>query len=136
MRGGTAYCNVCVSDKEIGSPIVDKPTVLVAFNRPSLEKFQPTVQPGGIIFYDSSLIDIEPNRDDVETVPVPATQLADDLGNTRIANMVMLGAYIEKTKLLSKEAIFQTLPKAIRRTNLIEINKKAIEKGMEYVRNL
>lgn len=136
MRGGTANCSVCISDKQIGSPVVDKPSVLIAFNRPSLEKFEKTVQPGGLILYDNSLIDIEPTRDDIEVVPVPATQMADDLGTTRIANMVMVGAYIEKTKLLSKEAVVQTLPKAIKRKKLIPMNEDAIEKGMEYVRNL
>jgi Pyruvate/2-oxoacid:ferredoxin oxidoreductase gamma subunit len=133
MRGGTANCHVNISETEIASPLVSIPTVLIAMNRPSLEKFEPTVKSGGVIFYDNSLIDIEPSRKDVEVIPVPATKIADDIGSTKIANMVMLGAYIGYTGILTKESVFDALDIVVKRKELNEMNRKAIEAGIEFV---
>ncbi len=132
MRGGTANCHVHISEKPIGSPLVAFPDVLIAMNRPSLERFQDDVKEGGLIIYDSSLIDIEPSRRDVEIMPIPATRMADELGNTRIANMVVLGAYIGYTNALNKETVLETLDTIISRKRLIDINRQAIEKGFEF----
>ncbi|OQY47241.1 MAG: 2-ketoisovalerate ferredoxin oxidoreductase [Anaerolineaceae bacterium 4572_78] len=135
MRGGTAYCFVNISDKEIGSPTVSNPDLLVAFNRPSLEKFEGDVKPGGIIMYDSTIIDVQPTRDDVEILAVPATGIAESLGNIRCANTVMAGVYLAKTKIMAKEALIQTLPKAIKKKHLIDLNIHALEKGFEFIEN-
>jgi 2-oxoisovalerate ferredoxin oxidoreductase beta subunit len=132
MRGGTANCHIQISDKAIGSPLVEFPTVLIAMNRPSLEKFEKNVQPGGLIVYDSSLIDVEPFRKDLEILKIPATKIADDLGNTRIANMVILGALVGYTQFLNKHTISETLNLIINRKRLIEINRKAVEHGFVF----
>jgi len=132
MRGGTAHCSVTISEVEIGSPLIQNPTVLVAMNGPSLERFGADVVPGGVIFYNSSMISEEPARDDVINVPVPANEIADRLGNPRVANMVMLGALLGHGCAISKEAVLAALPAALKsRPELIELNKKAIEAGME-----
>ena len=132
MRGGTANCHVNVRNIPVGSPVVSNPTVLIALNRPSLEKFEEDVEKDGLIMYDSSLIDIEVKREDVEVLPLPATQLADKLGNTRTANMITLAAYSAYTGLFSKETLYETLKTAIKRRVLIDINKKAIDVGYEF----
>jgi 2-oxoisovalerate ferredoxin oxidoreductase beta subunit len=133
MRGGTANCHVNLSRLRIGSPIVSRPTVLVAMNLPSLEKFENEVAPGGLIIYDASLINRSPQRTDVKVLAIPATEIADSLGSTRIANMVILGAYIAFTQCLSKEVIFSSLPEVVKRKNLLPLNQQAIEKGMECI---
>ncbi len=136
MRGGTANCHVHVSEEPVGSPLVPNPTVLIAMNRPSLERFEKDVQPGGLIIYDSSLIDIEPSRKDVEVMAIPATKMADELGNTRVANMIVLGAFVGYTNALNKETVIQTLDYIISRKRLIEINQKAVEEGFKFGQEL
>ena len=136
MRGGTANCMVQLKHKEIGSPVISRPDVLFAFNRPSLEKFEADVKPGGLIIYDSSLIDSPPAREDVTILGIPATKLADELGNTRVANMVTVGAFLEITGLLEKESVVKAMPSFITRERLISLNEKAVDKGMEFVKNL
>lgn len=136
MRGGTANCHVKISEEPIGSPTVDHPTVLMAMNRPSLEKFEKDVQPGGLIIYDSSLIDVEPTRKDVEVMAIPATKMADELGNTRTANMVIMGAYVGYTNALNLQTLYDTLEVIISRKKLIDLNRKAVEKGYEFGKKL
>ncbi|MFA7332527.1 MAG: 2-oxoacid:acceptor oxidoreductase family protein [Candidatus Delongbacteria bacterium] len=131
MRGGTANCSVRVSEREIGSPMVHNPDILLAFNRPSLEKFEADARPGGVIFYDSSLIDIVPARTDCDIVPIPFTKLADELGNTRIANMVAFGALVGYTNLLNLETCLEALHTVVKRRNLVELNQQAVRKGFE-----
>jgi len=132
MRGGTANCHVNIREIEVGSPVVTNPTVLIAMNRPSLEKFEQDVQPGGIIIYDSSLIDISPTRTDIEVLRLPATEMADKLGNTRTANMLTLAAYAAYTGLFSRETLYETLKAAIKNKRLIDINIKAVDAGFDY----
>lgn len=132
MRGGTANCNVNVRRTEVGSPMVSNPTVLIAMNRPSLEKFESTVAPGGVLIYDSSLIDIEPKRTDIEILALPATKIADELGNTRISNMVVLGAYMGYTGLMRKETLYESLNAAIKRKRFIDVNRAAVDAGYEF----
>jgi len=132
MRGGTANCHVNIRSLEVGSPVVTSPKVLIAMNRPSLEKFENDVVPGGVIVYDSSLIDIEPTRTDVEVLAIPATKMADDIGNTRIANMLVMGAYVGYTNILPKEAVYESLKTAIKRKRFIEINEKAVDAGYDF----
>ncbi|NLJ99640.1 MAG: 2-oxoacid:ferredoxin oxidoreductase subunit gamma [Clostridia bacterium] len=134
MRGGTANCSVVISEKEIGSPIVTDPGILVTLNQPAFDKFAPTVKDGGLIIYNSTLINGELPGEDVETLAVPASKIADELGNPRITNMVMLGALIKKTQMVSLETILDSLEKVLpeHRHNLIPLNKQALEAGMEY----
>jgi Pyruvate/2-oxoacid:ferredoxin oxidoreductase gamma subunit len=132
MRGGTANCQVNIRDIEVGSPMVSEPSVLIAMNRPSLEKFENDVKPGGLIIYDSSLIDISPTRQDVECLSLPATKMADELGSTRIANMLTMGAYIGYTGLLEKTTLYEALKSAIKRKRLLDINVKAVDRGFEF----
>jgi 2-oxoisovalerate ferredoxin oxidoreductase beta subunit len=134
MRGGTANCSVTVSDEEIGSPLIQEPTVLVAMNGPSLDKFGNDVVPGGTIFWNSSLIEQGPQRANVTSVPVPVNEIADRLGNPRVGNMVMLGAMLAHGSVISKEAAVAALPAVIAaRPEMIQLNVKAIEAGMEAV---
>ncbi len=133
MRGGTANCSVRVSTDLIGSPIVDESDILVAFNKPSLVKFEPDVKPGGVVFFDSSLVDEPPKRSDIQVVAVPATKLADELGNTKAANMVMFGAIVQRTKLFTVEQVCSHLDGFIKKKKLIPLNERAVRKGAEYV---
>jgi 2-oxoisovalerate ferredoxin oxidoreductase beta subunit len=132
MRGGTANCHVNIRDIEVGSPMVSNPTVLIAMNRPSLEKFENDIAPGGLLIYDTSLIDVKPRRPDIEILPLPATKLADELGNTRVANMIVIGAYIGYTGLLGKETVYESLKSAIKHKRFIDINIKAIDTGYDF----
>ncbi len=134
MRGGTAHCHVNISEKPIGSPLVSSSTVCVAMNKPSLEKFEKEMAPGGLLIYNTSMIDIEPTRKDVEWMPIPASDIASSLGNIRFANMVVLGAFIEKTKLLSMDTAKKGLPIFIKAKKLIADNEVALEAGAKFVR--
>lgn len=132
MRGGTANCHVIISEDAIGSPIVTKPNVLVAMNKPSLDKFENDVASGGCIFVDTSLVDRKVKRDDVKVVYVNATEEAHAIGNKGLANMVMLGAVLKTTEIFSLEEIELTMEKMLPKSkhNLIETNINAIKKGM------
>ena len=134
MRGGTAHCHVKISNRKIGSPVIDNPTILIAMNRPSLDKFESDVVSGGIIIYDSSFIDRQPNRSDVQIIPIPATKFADELGNTKIANMIIIGALIEYSGIMSLEIVLESLGDVMKKKKLIELNKKAILKGVEFMK--
>ncbi len=132
MRGGTAHCHVVLSTEPIASPLVSRPTVLIAMNRPSLERFEPEVVPGGMILYDASLISTPPRRTDVEALPVPATRLADQLGSARAANMVMLGAYLKRTRVLRLESLLDSLSALVDNASLLELNRRSLRAGLEY----
>lgn len=131
MRGGTANCSVVISDEMIISPIVLEPTVLIAMNAPSLEKFLPNVVPAGKVFVNSSIVEKEVEREDVDAFYIPTMEIAQNLGNPRVANMVMLGAVNEVTHLLKEETIREMLsvlftgPKA----DLVELNINALRMG-------
>ncbi|MBD3337175.1 MAG: 2-ketoisovalerate ferredoxin oxidoreductase, partial [Candidatus Eisenbacteria bacterium] len=134
MRGGTANCHVRVSTDPIGSPLVADSTVLVAMNRPSLERFEKDLVPGGVLIYDSTLIDIEPTRTDIQIIPIPATKLADELGQTRAANMVILGAYVALTNIFPLEHAIRTLPDFIKKEKMIPLNEKALRRGEQFMK--
>jgi 2-oxoisovalerate ferredoxin oxidoreductase beta subunit len=136
MRGGTANCSVRVSTDMIGSPVVADIDILAAFNRPSLEKFEQDLVPGGMLFYDTSLIDVPPSREDIVAVGVPATKLADELGNTKAANMVMFGAIAEKSKLYTIEDACTHLGSFISKKKLIPLNEEAVKKGAQFIRDM
>jgi 2-oxoisovalerate ferredoxin oxidoreductase beta subunit len=134
MRGGTANCSVKISNRKIGSPLVANPTVLIAMNRPSLDKFEHDVVSGGIIIYDDSIIDCAPQRQDVRVLPIPAAKLADELGNSKAANMIIVGALVEYLGFMSIEVILSSLGDVLKRKNLVELNQKAILKGVDFIR--
>jgi 2-oxoisovalerate ferredoxin oxidoreductase beta subunit len=136
MRGGTANCHVNIRDIEVGSPMVGNPTVLITMNRPSLEKFEAEMQSGGLLIYDTSLIEIQPKRRDIEVVAIPATKIADELGNTRVANMVVIGAYLGYTGLLTKPAVYEALKAVVKHKRFMEINVKAIDAGFEFAQKI
>jgi 2-oxoglutarate ferredoxin oxidoreductase subunit gamma len=136
MRGGTANCSVVVSEEVIGSPVFTEPNVLVAMNRPSLEKFEAMLQPDGLLFYNSSLINIKPKRTDISAIAIPANDLAAELGNSRVANMVVLGAIIKKTGIVNVDTAMHVLTEKVltgKKEKLIPVNRAALDKGMELV---
>jgi len=136
MRGGTANCTVLISEEEIGSPIVSHPKTLIAMNQPSLDKFEPNVNEDGLIILNDSLIDREVSRNDVNVIKIPADDIADKLGNSRAANMVVLGAYVEKSGIVKLETKFKALEKPLagRNKRLLELNKEALTQGAELVK--
>ena len=131
MRGGTANCSVCISDKEIASPVITKASCVIAMNRPSLDKFEKTVRTDGLLIINSSLIDIKTRRDDVNALYIPANELAEQLGSPQVANVVMLGAYLEKSNAVSIESVLDVIAAKLgeRKAHLVEINKKALIAG-------
>lgn len=134
MRGGTANCSVTISDLPVSSPLITEPDTLIVLNRPSLEKFEHDVKPGGLILINSSLVDIEPNRKDVKVVRLPVDDLANEkFGNTRVANMILLGAFIVITGAVSLDSVVGALKKVLPeyRHNLIPLNRQALELGVE-----
>ena len=130
MRGGTAYCTVVIGDRPIGSPIIRNPKHLVAMNRPSLEKFAPTVKPGGVIFINSSIIAVEAGREDVDVLKVPIIEIAKDLGNVKAANIVALAAFVARSKIVDFELLRGAVKeKFAAREKLIPLNMKALDEG-------
>ena len=134
MRGGTANCSIILSDAPIGSPIVDKPDVLIAMNLPSLEKYFFETEKGGYVIYDSSLINKHEVRDDISIYPIPATKLANDNGLAGLANMIIMGKTIKETNLLTLEQLKNSLSQMVpaKKAELLEKNLKAIELGYNF----
>lgn len=131
MRGGTANCAVTISEEEIGSPIVSEPNSLIVLNLPSLIKFEPTLVPGGLLLLNTLMTGQTYTRKDVKGHEIPAVEIADRLGNTKVANMVMLGAYLKATNVVSVDSVIESLKKVLpeRRHNLIPLNRRALELG-------
>ena len=134
MRGGTANCNVILSETPIGSPIITEPDVLIAMNLPSLQKYIGTVAPGGQVYVDSALIEAKVERTDVQVFYIPATQMAKDAGIASLANMIIVGSLLENNPELSFEgtdAVVEQLVPA-KKAALVDLNKKALQLGKEY----
>lgn len=131
MRGGTASCTVVVSDKPVGSPVISAPEIAVVMNRPSLDKFGPMVKKGGYLFINSSLIDVKSGRNDIKEILIPCNDLAVKVGNTRSANIVMLGALIGKTQVISEKAIRGRIEYAFKSkgADVIKLNHTAFDEG-------
>jgi 2-oxoglutarate ferredoxin oxidoreductase subunit gamma len=130
MRGGTANCTVCISDNEIASPVASAPDIIVAMNQPSVLKFINSLDPGGIIIYNSSITDTLPFRGDLEMFPVPANEIAIEMGNERSANMVMMGAFLKLTNLLKGETIERSIEMLMgTKKKLAEMSKKVVLEG-------
>jgi 2-oxoglutarate ferredoxin oxidoreductase subunit gamma len=134
MRGGTANCSVIISDEPIGAPIVSEPATVVAMNLPSLEKFEPTLQAGGTLIINSSLIERNANRSDVKVYYVPSNDIAGELGNTKVANMVVLGAVIAITGAVTCESVLKAFAKMFaKKPGLLAVNEEAIRRGSEII---
>ena len=135
MRGGTANCTVIISDEEIGAPMVRHPSLVVALNQPSVEKYAPLVASGGTLIYNASLAHQAPDRPGARLVPVPASDIAAELGNAKLLNMVMLGALLCVTAVLPVEAVERALEGHLpaRRRELLELNKRALRLGVAAV---
>jgi 2-oxoglutarate ferredoxin oxidoreductase subunit gamma len=130
VRGGTANCTVSISDEEIASPIASSPGFVVAMNQPSMIRFQNKIQSGGIFFVNSTVVNEPLVRGDIEIVNVPANAVAEKMGNIKSANMVMLGAFIKKTNLVSTKNLLEGLSVALKgNQKLIAINKDALNAG-------
>jgi len=133
MRGGTANCSVVVSDRRIGTPVVSHPNVLVAMNRPSLEKFESKVRPGGFVLINKTLIEIPHTRTDIHASYVEITGLAGDVGNPRLANIVALGALVAQVPLVSRDSVVEALKKELsgKKAALLDLNLKALAAGQQ-----
>ena len=132
VRGGTANCTVAVSDEEIASPVASSPEFLVAMNQPSMVRFQNQIQSGGVLFINSSLIETEISRGDVDIIKVPANSIAEQLGSPRSANMVMLGAFTKKSNIVSISSVIEGLKSALKKKQkLIAVNTKALMAGYD-----
>jgi 2-oxoglutarate ferredoxin oxidoreductase subunit gamma len=136
MRGGTAHCTVIVSDQPIGSPLVRHPTNVVALNNPSVEKYEPLLAPGGNLIYNASLTTYPIGRADIRAVAISASDVAAELGDGRLLNMVMLGALLEQTGVLPLEAVERAIEEHLpeRHRKLLELNRQALRRGMELAR--
>lgn len=134
MRGGTASCGVIIGDEPVGSPIVTTPDVLIAMNLPSLDKYESTVAPGGVIFVDSTLVERPVNRTDVTVYAIPATKMASDNGMPTLANMIIIGKILKVMGQFEREQIEATLKKVIsaKRADMLELNFKAMQLGADF----
>ncbi|MDD2493944.1 MAG: 2-oxoacid:acceptor oxidoreductase family protein [Tissierellia bacterium] len=137
MRGGTANCHVIISEKLIGSPVISKDaTAAIIMNLPSLRKFENELIPGGKLIINKSLIDQETMRQDVDVYYIPANEIAAELGNSKVSNMILLGAYLELTKAVSIESALEAFLKVFgeNKQNVIPLNRTALLKGGEIVK--
>lgn len=134
MRGGTANCNVILSDQPIGSPIITTPDVLIAMNLPSLQKYVNTVASGGQVYVDSSLVAQKVERSDVDVFYVPATQMAREQELSTLANMVLMGHVLENHPALSFEGTDAVVKKLVppAKSALLDLNMKALQMGKDY----
>jgi len=134
MRSGTSNCHVRLSSEAIDSPLVSRPNVLLALNEPSLRKFLPAMEPGGTVLYNSAQLPEDCARPDIRMVAMPFTQLADQLGDSKVANIVMLGALLETTALLDEERVTGALRRKVKSQRWFELDLAALAKGREEVR--
>ena len=136
MRGGTANCTVAVGDEEIASPVASEPNYLIVMNAPSLFSFQNRVTLGGTIFLNSSIINDRPNRQDVKVFCVPCADIAQELGNIRVANIIMMGAFIKISDVVSPDIYLKNLESIMgsKKKSFAEVNRKAFAAGFDYVK--
>lgn len=135
MRGGKARCTVVISSDEIGSPLVRRPSMAIALNIPSMDAFEPAIKPGGMLIVNSSLVGRESERDDINTIYIPATDVATEIGNIRLANVVCVGALVQASGVVPIEAVSQTLDNHLpeRHRKLLEPNREALRRGAALV---
>jgi len=135
MRGGTANCTVVVSDSPISSPIVSRPKNAIMMRYPSYVKFLPRISPEGRAVVNSSLVSDNSGRENVEVIRIPANEIAEEIGSSRIANMVILGAWVKKSRILSLESLVLSLGQVISTSNkdLLSLNEEALRRGSHFV---
>ena len=132
MRGGTAYCTVVISDIRIGSPIISRPQCACVFNRPSFDKFTPLIKPGGLVIINSTMINVTTDRKDIDQILVPANDIATKAGNPKAANMVILGAFIGATKIVSFDTVNKVVKaKMAHKESLLKANYQVLEEGQQ-----
>ena len=136
MRGGTANCSVVLSDKPVGSPVFNRSTELIALNEPSLTKFEAGVLPGGTVFVNSNVVTDKVAREDLKAYYIPCNEIAEEVGNGKVANMVMLGAYVAATGVLKPETIEAMIEEmfAGAKAKFIPLNIEAFRRGMASVK--
>ena len=134
MRGGTANCTVVVSDEEIGSPLARNPEAVVVMNLPSLDKYEPLVKPGGVLVINQSMVDRKAKRNDIRMVYIKGNDIAEELGNKRLTNMVMIGGLLANHPFLTLEDMEQALKEHLpaKHQKLLEVNYQALRRGAEY----
>ncbi|MDA8243887.1 MAG: 2-oxoacid:acceptor oxidoreductase family protein [Elusimicrobia bacterium] len=134
MRGGTANCSVVISSDEVSTPIVSTPDTAIVFNEPSLAKFEPMLKPGGLLIVNTSLVNSKPTRKDIKVLNVPCNEVAGELGNAKVMNMVAMGAFAAATGAMSLDAIVKALPVVYKKLKpqVIELNVKALKRGAEF----
>jgi 2-oxoglutarate ferredoxin oxidoreductase subunit gamma len=137
VRGGTANCAVAVSDEEIASPVASSPEVVIAMNQPSFVRFQGALQSGGLLCANSSLVHTETARSDIEILAVPTSELAEQLGSIKVANMIMLGALVRASSMISYETMVENLAEILGkgRAKLLELNTRALAMGYDYTKD-
>lgn len=132
QRGGTANCYVVISDEMVGTPVGDKMDDLIVMNEPSLNKFLGILKPGGTLFINSSIVTSEITRDDVKVVKAPVTEMALEMGNSKVLNVIMLGVYVGYTEVVDPAIVWETIEHKLgKKPKLLPLNKMAFEKGLE-----
>ena len=133
MRSGSAHCHVCLSKDRIGSPLVSHPDVLIAMNEISLRKFAPEVTAGGVVFYNRDCLPPDFAAPNVRVICVPGSEIADQLGSAKVANVVMLGALLEETECMSPTTAMQVIEAKVKKIELLETNRKALQAGHDFI---
>lgn len=138
MRGGKARCTVIISEEEIGSPLVRRPSAAIVLNIPSMDGFEPAIKPGGVLVVNSSLVTGRSERTDIRAYYAPASDMATELGNIRLANVVCLGALVQATGVVPLEAVEQALDDHLpqRHRQLLGLNKEALHQGAALIRRV
>ncbi|HWR09909.1 2-oxoacid:acceptor oxidoreductase family protein [Sporomusa sp.] len=132
MRGGTANCSVLVADEEIHSPVISQADAGIVLNQPSYDRFLGRIKPGGTLVVNSSIVKLNPKRDDINIIAIEATELANEIGNSSLANMVCLGALLPSLSLVNMESVKKAMDEVIgkKKPELYELNVAAINRGM------
>jgi len=135
MRGGTANCTVVIAEEEIGSPMVRNPQAVIAMNLPSLDKYEPSIRPGGILVVNTSIADREIMRSDIRVVRIPGSEIAEALGERRMGNMVLLGGLLANLPVLPLKAVERALKDHLpaRHHRLLPLNIQALNRGAEFI---
>ena len=133
MRSGSAHCHVCLSTERIGSPLVSHPDVLIAMNEISLRKFASQVAPGGLILYNRDRLPQDFALPQARVICIPASEMADKLGSTKAANIVLMGALLEETECLAQSTAIDVLREKIKRVEMFDVNRKALDSGREFI---
>ncbi|GMA99600.1 2-oxoacid:acceptor oxidoreductase family protein [Pelosinus sp. IPA-1] len=134
MRGGTANCSTIISENPIGAPTVSEPTAVVAMNLPSIEKFETAIQPGGILIINSSLVEWNATRTDLRVYQIPANEISLEFNNSRVSNMVILGALVTAIGTIQSESVIKAFAKIFaKKTEILWMNEQAILRGSQYI---